>query len=65
MSALYSLTSLVCAIWLAQSAYDAYQRHLLLYWPNVVFFISMIAVIAGSIYQAMHVTRSSAADNQD
>lgn len=55
MTTLYLLTSLVCSVWFIQAVYDAYQRHQLFYWPNVVFFVCMIGVIAGTSYQAMHV----------
>lgn len=65
MTTLYWLTSFVCFVWLVQSAYDAYQRHQLLYWPNVIFFACMIGVIAGAAYQAMHVRHDTTSDTQD
>lgn len=52
-SRLSMLTAGACLIWLIQAVYQAVQQHQVMYWPNVVFYITMVLVVAGSLYSSL------------
>jgi len=58
-SRLYGLTSIVCSIWLLQSGYKTMvSEQNLLTISNIVFYLSILIVIAYTAYSSLEIRKS-------